>query len=203
VVSPTWCTTRQPAWVPRAFKGVAALTQAVRSHCHPSSVSTAAFLRATDRCTPSSHHCSCRFSLCVGRRAQSEPSTTAPTLFRRRPAGKHHHAGSSPKPTVVPHSLPPPCHVLCVVLLHLTLPLPMCRLPHRARAERRRHTPSAAAPLVVYDLPVPSTLPRVGSTPRRATYFSNAVGRAAPPPRDAAPSCRAGARAMRSGCLAR
>jgi hypothetical protein len=120
-----------------------------------------------------------------------------PPLFELAvvPASKHRCAGSSPKPVVVPHSLPPLCHVLRAMLPRLTPPLPMCMSPHRAGAEQRRHTPFVAAPLVIYDLPISSTLPRVGVAPHCATYFSSVIGRAAPPPRDATPPRRRAVRA--------
>jgi hypothetical protein len=102
---------------------------------------------------------------------------------------------SSPKLAAVPHSLLPPCRILRALLPRLTSPLPMCRSSGRARAEQHRHTPFVATPLVIYDLPVPSTLPRVGALAHRATYFSSAVGRATPPPRNAVPPRR---RAMRA-----
>jgi hypothetical protein len=119
-------------------------------------------------------------------------SRVPPPLFELVdiPVGKHRHAGSSLKSAAVPHSFPLPRRILHDVLPHLMPPLPVCRSPRRVRAEQGRHTPSAAAPLVVYDLPVPSTLLRVGAAPRRATYFSSAVGRAALPPCDTAPLCR-------------
>jgi hypothetical protein len=53
------------------------------------------------RCTPSSCRHSRRFSPCAGRRARPEPSTTAPTLFRRRPSGKHHHTPSAAAPVLL------------------------------------------------------------------------------------------------------
>jgi hypothetical protein len=66
---------------------------------------------------------------------------------RSQASGKRHHIGSSPKPAVVPHSLPPSRHVLHVVLPRRTPPLPVCRSPCRAGAEQRRHTPSSTVPV--------------------------------------------------------
>jgi hypothetical protein len=131
-------------------------------------------------------------------------SYVPPPLFELTavPVGKCRCASFSPKPTTMPHSLPLSRRVLRAMLPCLTPPLPVRRSSCRAGAERHRHTPSTTAPLVVYDLLVLATLPRVGTAPHRATYISSAVGRAVPPPRDAALSCHAGTRAMRSGRLA-
>jgi hypothetical protein len=66
------------------------------------------------------------------------------------------------KSTVVPHSLPPPRRVLRTVLPRLTPLFPRLQVaepwPELSSAAT---LPSTTAPLVVYDLLVPLTLPRV------------------------------------------